>query len=333
MWVFAISLTRYYVCLYLATAGYTRGSFRDADHESAWKLKYRCPPRRRLVVLALGRTSVGVALSWHVRYKEWRVTDWAICHCCGWMADDRDSESRNRGITGPAVTSPVPSSFSSIHQFALLQPPRGVGRVCHNARQYNKHQRQRQPRHWEITTSHSYRPPAPPRHRPRTRRQTLQNLHLLPELETPHINPSQVTDDTDDDGKEKKWLEWRRHSSLHRVRHRARRVRRSGRITCHDADDARGSLPSGRRVGRARHMDVPTHHGGILSGQPDADAARTHAPAPACAPAAIPVFALRGRPRRAHASSSAGRALALEARCVALRDAQRGQRVAREADV
>ena len=37
-------------------------------------------------------------------------------------------------------------------------------------------------------------------------------------------------------------------------------------------------------------------------------------------------------PRRAHASSSAGRALALEARCVALRDAQRGQCVARETD-
>ena len=92
-------------------------------------------------------------------------------------------------------------------------------------------------------------------------------------------------------------------------------------------------LSSGRRVARPRDVDVLAHHGGVLPRRPDADAARAHAAAPARPPAALPVLALRGRPRRPHAQPPAERALARGALRVALRDAQRGQREAGKARV
>ena len=92
-------------------------------------------------------------------------------------------------------------------------------------------------------------------------------------------------------------------------------------------------MPSGRRIPRPRNLDLPTHNGGILPGRANADAARAHAAAPARAPRALPVLALRERPRRAHPRAPAGRPLAHRARRVALCDAQRRQRAAREAYV
>src|SRR6266850_30549 len=51
------SLTRNYACLDLATVGVnSRQISRCASRERVEAQNFRCPPRRRLVVLALGRT-------------------------------------------------------------------------------------------------------------------------------------------------------------------------------------------------------------------------------------------------------------------------------------
>lgn len=79
-------------------------------------------------------------------------------------------------------------AVASVHLLASSQ-----GGVCHDEQQQHKHF------NWAIYRLYSYHPPAPPRHRPRTRRQTLQNLHLLPELEATHVSQDQADDDNDDD--------------------------------------------------------------------------------------------------------------------------------------
>jgi hypothetical protein len=132
-------------------------------------------------------------------------------------ADNRRNHRtrRNRGIAGPDVTCPC----SQTPFVVVGSPLSSLATPAERAACVSQCQVvQQAPAPTPPLGNHHVLllPPAPHRHRPpsRTRRQILQNLHLLPELETPRVSQNQVTDDAGDGGKEK-WLERWPRGSLH----------------------------------------------------------------------------------------------------------------------
>lgn len=147
--------------------------------------------------------------------------------------------------------------------------------------------------------------PAPTRHGPRTRRQALQNLYFLPQLEAPHWHDRQY--DHDHAREQEQQGPQQLCSARYRLFHRG--SRRAGRVRVHNGErsrrrTARGALSAGRRVTRPRDLDIPPHHRRILPRNPFIDSTSPHATAPPRPTSTLPMLPLRGRPRHAHAASA-----------------------------
>ena len=146
------------------------------------------------------------------------------------------------------------------------------------------------------------------RHGLRARRQALQNLYFLPQLEAPHWHWHNGCRQYDAHAREQEQQElWKRLcSASYRVFYRGCRSGASHHVRGERRRRtamARGALSTRRRVTRSRNLDIPTHHRRILPRSPNTDSTSPHATAPTRPTSTLPMLTLRGRPRHAHTAS------------------------------